>query len=250
MDIAPLDGASVLNREGRGEGVPAAGRLSELSPPDGDVERIPDRRWRYRFAKRAIDVAVASLLLAASGPMILSLALLVRIVSPGPAFYHQFREGLGGRKFKMWKIRTMHVDADARLHQLLAHDGNARLEWERFIKLRRDPRVIPLLGVFLRRSSLDELPQLVNVLRGDMSLVGPRPFPDYHLERFDPEFRARRREVMPGITGLWQVTARSQGDLSVQRSCDLAYIENRSLKFDLKILAQTIAAILRGDGAY
>lgn len=192
----PFDGAAGLNVQRSQQSGTSLARISDSSK-SGTRRRIGVPGRHYLSTKRAIDFTVALVLLVISGPMILSLALLVRIVSPGPAVYHQFREGAGGRKFKMWKIRTMHVDAEARLHQVLARDGAARLEWDTFLKLRHDPRVIPVLGTFLRRSSLDELPQLLNVLRGEMSLVGPRPFPDYHLDRFDPEFRARRREVAP-----------------------------------------------------
>jgi len=117
------------------------------------------------------------------------------------------------------------------------------------MKLKRDPRVIPLLGTFLRKSSLDELPQLWNVLMGEMSLVGPRPFPPYHLEKFSPEFRGLRSQVPPGITGYWQVTHRSSANLEQQQVSDAYYIHNWSFWFDLWILFRTLNAVLKGRGA-
>lgn len=204
--------------------------------------------WHHGV-KAAVDRLAGLVLLAGAAPVIAGLALVVRIASPGPAFYSQQRIGCGGRPFAVWKLRTMHVDADARLSRLLKADPSAAEEWNRCFKLTNDPRIIPWVGQLLRRFSLDELPQLWNVVRGDMSLVGPRPFPPYHLARFDESFRRLRMNVPPGLTGLWQIAARSDGDLFVQRQLDLHYIRNWSLWLDLHILILTLYRVVSGAGA-
>lgn len=137
-----------------------------------------------------------------------------------------------------------------RLESTLANNPAAHEEWERFYKLKNDPRILPGIGHFLRRTSLDELPQLYNVLKGEMSLVGPRPFPYYHIEQFDEEFRTLRREVPPGITDMWQVSKRSDGDLKVQEDLDSYYIRDWSLWLDIYLLARTPWAVLFSKGAY
>ena len=203
-----------------------------------------------RLIKCSLDLALAVLLLLLSAPVILVLAIVVRLVSPGPAFFTQVREGLEGKPFRAWKLRTMHPDAEERLKRHLAEHPSAQAEWNRYMKLEHDPRLLPGIGRFMRRWSLDELPQLWNVVKGEMSLVGPRAFPDYHLQAFDSEFRALRRKVKPGITGYWQVRVRSNGDLEVQKKLDSCYIHNWSLWFDVYILGRTVITVLKGHGAY
>lgn len=199
---------------------------------------------RRRAVKRASDIVASAIGLILLSPVFLAIAVIVKIDSPGPALFLQERVGLGGKSFNMLKFRSMVADAEDRLPGLLDQsDGNGIL-----FKMRSDPRVTRA-GAFLRKYSLDELPQLVNVLRGDMSLVGPRPPLAHEVQRYD-QWTHRRLLVKPGITGLWQVSGRS--DLSWDDSVrlDLYYVENWSLVADVLIVLKTINVILRPSGAY
>lgn len=199
--------------------------------------------WRAA-AKRVFDVAGAAALLVLLSPLLAVVAALVKLSSPGPVLYAQERVGRAKRRFRMWKFRTMVVDADRRmaeLEHLNEADGPV-------FKIRKDPRITPL-GAFLRKTSIDELPQLWNVLRGDLSLVGPRPLPVRDYERFACDWHRRRFSVRPGITCLWQVGGRSDIPFERWMELDLEYIDTWSLWLDLKILARTIPAVLRGRGA-
>jgi exopolysaccharide biosynthesis polyprenyl glycosylphosphotransferase len=197
-----------------------------------------------RVVKATFDRVVGSALLFFLAPVLAGLALAVKLGSKGPAVFAQTRVGKDGREFTLYKLRTMYTDAEQRLAELNAlneHDGL-------MFKMRNDPRVTPA-GRWLRRFSLDELPQLVNVVLGQMSLVGPRPplpseVAQYHSDVY------RRLAVKPGLTGLWQVSGRS--DLSWEDTVrlDLRYVENWSLTFDLVILLRTVTAIVRSSGAY
>jgi Undecaprenyl-phosphate galactose phosphotransferase WbaP len=204
---------------------------------------------RNRLLKQTTDHLIALPLALLSAPIIAVLALWIMAVSGGSPFYAQVRAGKDGRPIKVWKLRTMYADAEARLEQHLAEHPDAREEWDRYFKLTNDPRILPRIGHLLRRTSLDELPQVFNVIRGEMSLVGPRPFPQYHLDRFDQSFQSLRSSVVPGITGLWQVSARSDGDLEVQQALDTYYIRNWSIWIDFYILSRTFGAVVAGRGA-
>lgn len=195
--------------------------------------------------KRALDIAGAALGLLVMAPVIGLLALLIKLDTPGPVFIGQWRVGLGGRPFRMWKLRSMTADADARKGELshLVDSGDLRL-W----KIKNDPRVTTV-GRFIRRYSLDELPQLWNVLLGNMSLVGPRPFFEHDLASYEARHFERLR-VLPGITGLWQVSGRSDiTDFERVVSLDVEYIANWTLALDLEILGKTVSAVVRRNGA-
>jgi Undecaprenyl-phosphate galactose phosphotransferase WbaP len=207
-------------------------------------------RHRNQTAKRALDVVVGSAALVMLSPLMLLAVLAVLVIDGPPAFFHQDRAGLGGRRVRVPKIRTMRRDADKQLEEHLAADASLLDEWRTRFKLREDPRLIPGVGRLFRRFSIDELPQLWTVVTGGMSLVGPRPFPDYHLQQFTPEFRDLRQRVRPGITGLWQITLRSEGSTDDQEALDSYYIRNWSVWFDLYVLARTVFAVMSGKGAY
>ena len=197
-----------------------------------------------------MDRAIALPLFLASLPLLLLAGAWIKLTSRGPAFYRQQREGFGGEALTVWKLRTMLVNGDSLLEDWFRAHPEDRDHWNLHFKLRRDPRVLPVIGRLLRRTSLDELPQLWSVLKGEMSLVGPRPLADYHTEHLSPEFRKLRTRVLPGLTGLWQISARSDGDLTVLEALDTYYIRNWSLWMDLYIVARTFAAVMSGRGAY
>lgn len=207
---------------------------------------IPFNRW----TKRAIDIAGALILGLLALPILVAAAISLKVVSRGSIFYSQEREGEQGRGILVTKLRTMRPDAESVLRTVLAASSEIRAEWACRFKLRKDPRILPGVGKFLRKTSLDELPQLWSVLTGEMSLVGPRPFPRYHLDEFGQRFRTLRGRVKPGLTGLWQVSDRADGDLEVQEILDTYYIRNWSLWLDLYILARTVRAVLWPKGAY
>lgn len=200
--------------------------------------------WQYRV-KRLIDLAGSALILALISPIWLLLALAIKLDSPGSVFHKQTRVGYRGEPFTCYKFRSMYVDADKILERLRqAQPGDERGKF----KLRHDPRRTRV-GRFIRRTSLDELPNLLNVFRGEMSLVGPRPPLPHEVDRYEDWERARL-EMPPGMTGLWQVRGRSDIDFNEMVLMDLYYIENWSLRLDIQILLQTVPAVLSRRGAY
>jgi exopolysaccharide biosynthesis polyprenyl glycosylphosphotransferase len=206
--------------------------------------REPSIRGRNLAIKRAIDAVVSSVALVLLSPLLALSALLIRLDSPGPAIFRQTRVGRGGRPFTLYKFRTMYEGADLAVAELADHNEASGP----LFKMRDDPRRTRV-GKWLRKTSIDELPQFWNVLKGDMSIVGPRPALPSEVEQYQPWHR-RRLEAAPGITGLWQVSGRSEVSFDEMVLLDLYYIENWTLFLDLKIMLQTIPTILTGRGAY
>lgn len=205
-------------------------------------------RRRNRIVKRFLDLALSIAMLGITAPFILGAAVLVLIADGRPVFFSQTRVGLNQRRFKLWKLRTMRRDAEAVLERYLSENPTAKREWTSKFKLRYDPRILPVVGRLIRRFSIDELPQFLNILRGEMNLVGPRPLPDYHLEAHNGRFVGLRSSVRPGLTGLCQVVARRKNSLSEEEFYDSYYIRNWSVWMDLYILGRTIGTILTGHG--
>jgi exopolysaccharide biosynthesis polyprenyl glycosylphosphotransferase len=240
--------------EGTGVDLLVAPALTDVAGPRVHVRPVsglpllqvsePEFSGAKRVAKGILDRAGAALALLVASPLLVGIAAVVRATSPGPVLFRQVRIGHGGREFMIYKFRSMHADAEARLEELRAQNdhGDGVL-----FKMRDDPR-ITWLGRYLRRYSLDELPQLLNVLLGSMSLVGPRPPLPSEVARYAEE-AYRRLLVKPGITGLWQVSGRSDLDWEETVRLDLYYVENWSVALDGEILWKTLSAVLRGPGA-
>ena len=204
----------------------------------------PELAGTRQLVKGVFDKVLAGLALIVLSPLFAAIALAIRVLDPGPVFFRQTRVGRDERTFKVWKFRTMVIDAEARKAQLMANNDSAGL----LFKMRRDPRVTRT-GAVLRRWSLDELPQLLNVLLGEMSLVGPRQALPAETAKYGNHMR-RRLAVRPGITGLWQVSGRSDLSWDEAERLDVRYVENWSLILDVQILWKTLSTVLRGSGAY
>lgn len=197
---------------------------------------------------RAIDILGSLVLLVCFAPLMVLIAISIFFADPGPVLFRQQRIGRGGKLFACLKFRTMAVDAEERLIDLLQSDPDARAEWERDHKLRDDPRIVGI-GRFLRKSSLDELPQLFNVLAGDMSLVGPRPIVLDEARRYG-RYLKQYCQVRPGLTGLWQISGRN--DVSYRRrvAFDVVYVRNSTAALDVRILLLTVPCVLLSKGSY
>lgn len=219
--------------------------IAERSTVEETVRRqIAPKVINYRKRKRLLDMFGSLFLLVLALPVMAVIALAVRLNSRGPVFYTSKRVGRMGRIFDFYKFRSMYVDADARLKDVLANnekDGP-------IFKMQNDPR-ITRVGRFLRKTSLDELPQLFNVFRGDMSLVGPRPPLPHEVEKYD-EYAMERLAVRPGMTCYWQIMGRSNLSFEEWMKLDHKYLEEMSVMTDIKILLKTPLAVLKGDGAY
>ncbi len=198
--------------------------------------------------KRIFDLVAASIILIVFLPLITFVAVLLKLTDPGPIIFRHMRVGQGGRRFACFKFRSMVTNADQVLKTLLESDSAARAEWERTQKLTNDPRITPL-GKFLRQSSLDELPQLINVIRGDMSLVGPRPVVPSELKRYGDKLSLYLR-ARPGITGIWQVSGRNDCEYDQRVEMDAHYVRNWRFSTDLLILLRTLGAVAARRGSY
>jgi undecaprenyl-phosphate galactose phosphotransferase len=202
-----------------------------------------------RFIKRTFDLTVSVLFLPLLLPLIGILGLLIRLDSPGPVFYLHRRVGRAGTMFGVYKFRSMYRDSRERLDKILSSDSAARQQWEASFKLKDDPRVTRM-GRFLRKTSLDELPQIINVLKGEMSLVGPRPVLEEEISRYYKEFADYYHMVRPGITGLWQVSGRSDLGYDIRVRLDTWYVLNWSVWLDILMLLKTIRVVAKREGAY
>ncbi len=217
-----------------------------------DLDRSQKSKWAYRVGKRILDVAGSTLILAAFAPLFLLIALAIKITSNGPVLFRQQRVGQHGKLFTFLKFRSMYVQNNPDIHRDYATrfiKGAVQTAVDGIYKIRNDPRVTAV-GDFLRKTSLDEFPQFWNVLKGDMSLVGPRPPLPYEVEAYDIWHWRRVLEAKPGITGLWQVKGRSRTLFDEMVRLDLRYARSSSLWLDVKILLQTPRAVLKGSGAY
>ena len=243
-----------LEPRGAVAAVPATRPFPHLAPlaealPTAQ-ELIEDQARLSRILKRSGDLAFSLAVLVLGSPLLLLLAALVKLSSPGPVFYVQRRIGRGYQEFGCIKFRTMRPDADRILSKVLAQSPELRAEFKKDFKLKSDPR-ITRIGRFLRRSSLDELPQFLNVLKGDMSVVGPRPIIRAEVERYGRHME-EVLAVRPGLTGIWQVSGRNNLSYSVRVKMDVSYARRRSFLMDLAIIVCTVGVILfpRDRGAY
>lgn len=215
---------------------------------DMHFEGLPTSSFSYRFVKRSFDIAVSGALLLILSPLFLLIMLAVRVSSPGPVFYRERRVGRFGKHFTIYKFRSMFTRAYLRKVLNYRANEHAHMQLRMEKKRARDPR-ITRVGALLRRLSLDELPQLINILKGDMSLVGPRPVIDAELSHYG-DHALFYNMMYPGLSGLWQVSGRSDVSYPARISMDVAYCQKWSLVLDMVILARTLPAVFQGTGAY
>lgn len=208
------------------------------------------RKLVIQMLRRTTDIIISLALGVLTAPIVALAALAIWVVDPGPIFFKQRREGMHGRHFQIWKMRTMYVGSAEILALHLAEQAEARAEWNRYLRLANDPRILGRVGRFLRNWSIDELPQLWNVLRGDMTFIGPRPIALDHLGHLTLAARRLRTSVRPGLTGLWQVSGRSSISIREMEQLDMRYIREHSFALDCAILVKTVRAVMTRQGAY
>lgn len=209
----------------------------------------PLLKIRHLPIKRIFDLSFSLLAMTLGIPLFALIALMIKSSSKGKVFYYQTRIGRGGKPFRCYKFRTMYKDADVRLHTLLKIEPSAKKEWEETRKLKNDPRVTPL-GKFLRKTSLDELPQFYNVLKGNLSIVGPRPVVQEEINQYFGVKAYKILSIRPGLTGIWQVSGRNNTTYANRVELDEAYVDTRSLWLDIKLIFKTIPCMIFAKGAY
>jgi exopolysaccharide production protein ExoY len=203
----------------------------------------------FSLFKRLFDGILGCALLLSFLPLFFLISLLIKCTSKGPVFYSSMRLGKGGKLIRCWKFRTMQVDAEKKLHDLLKHDARLRCEWMLYSKLKKDPRITPV-GRWLRKTSLDEFPQFWNVVKGDLSLVGPRP---YLIEEVENKMGKRAEKILsirPGLTGLWQISGRNLLTLEERMRLEESYVDQRSFFLDLRLICKTIPRLFFPKGAF
>ena len=201
----------------------------------------------YRISKRTVDILISSIGLVILLPIFLIVAILIKLDSKGPVFFLQKRIGINGKMFKLYKFRTMKLNADKELRRILQNDEEARKEYEKNKKLNKDPRITKV-GNLIRKLSIDELPQLINILKGEMSLIGPRPYL-YREKKDMGNYYEKIITVKPGLTGLWQVSGRNNITFKARLELDERYINNISITNDIKIFFKTFIILLKKEGA-
>ena len=213
---------------------------------EGQEQSIP---FQHNAIKRLFDMAFSLASLTFGAPIFLLIAFLISLTSPGPIFFSHIRVGRGGKKIKCWKFRTMHVGADKILEKLLNKDPLLKQEWEKYYKLKNDPRITPL-GQFLRKNSLDELPQFWNVLKGDLSIVGPRPCVQQEVKEKFGKKAHKILSLRPGITGIWQTSGRNNLNWNTRLQLDEKYVDTHSFMKDLQLIVKTVMIMFTSKGAY
>lgn len=214
-----------------------------------DIAHSFDCKIKHIPLKRAFDIVFSTLALIIGFPIFVCIAIAIRLTSRGKIIYSHERLGRGGKPFRCYKFRTMRKDADARLKALLESNPDMRFEWEQKRKLTHDPR-ITFIGGFLRKTSLDELPQFWNVLKGDLSIVGPRPVVRAEIEKYYGTKASKILSVRPGLTGIWQVSGRNDTSYLTRVFMDERYVDNQNMMLDVKLVLKTIPAMMTSKGAY